>query len=63
MNTREYQLQQELRATEHSVNGLRWSISDQKHSTKERAHLQAHLDILERRAQTLRCLLLSVNHP
>lgn len=61
MNTREQHLQHELRATEHSINGLRWSIRVHKHGTNERAYFQAQLEVLERRAQTLRGLLLSAN--
>jgi len=62
MNTRETHLQRELRVTEHTITETQTLLNTLVWDTCGQAYLQARVDILERRAQTLRgLLLLSVN--
>ncbi|MCZ7608519.1 MAG: hypothetical protein M5U25_21240 [Planctomycetota bacterium] len=61
MNTRELHLQRELRVTEHAVTVIQAQLDTTAHDLLDRAQLQAKVNVLERRAQTLRSLLISVN--
>lgn len=61
MNTREQHLQQELRATERAATAIQAQLDTSARDLLDRAQLQAKVNVLERRAQTLRSLLLSVN--
>jgi len=57
MKTREEHLRNELRAVENAQDNIQRLLSRPAWDPKERAHLQAQLDVLERRRSTLQHLL------
>lgn len=57
MNTRDDHLRNELRAVENAQDNIQKLLSRPAWDPKELAHLQAQLDVLERRHRTLRQLL------
>lgn len=59
MKTREEHLRNELRSVENAQDNIQKLLNRPAWDTKERAHLQAQLDVLTRRHRTLRQLLAS----
>lgn len=57
MNRRQDQLHQELRVVENAQDNVHALMTRSTWDAKERAHLQAQLDVLERRRATLQHLL------
>lgn len=57
MNTRQDHLQHELGNVEQSIETTRSLLDRHAWDTRERAHLRAQLEVLERRARTLHHLL------